>query len=79
MPRTTKKAPAKRTTQRAAVNLVLSEDKVPRIELKPGMRFEVASVAVVDEKLTRKTGVGARLCGGTSTCLALIDLDIYSN
>lgn len=73
------KPEAKKRPRKPAVNLVVSDDKIPKVELKAGMRFEVVSVAVVDEKLRRIPGIGARLCGGTSTCLALVDLDVYGN
>ncbi len=74
MSKKSKKKSASRKA-RATVNLIVSERKVPKVELRPGMRFEVNTVRVVDERLTKPISVGARLCGGTSTCLALIDLD----
>ncbi|HFE48736.1 MAG TPA: hypothetical protein ENJ21_05410 [Chromatiaceae bacterium] len=71
-----KKSKKKSKKARAAVNLIVSERKVPKVELRPGMRFEVTAVTVVDERLTKPITVGARLCGGSGTCLALIDLDV---
>lgn len=59
----------------AKMSLVASEDKRPKVSLKPGMKLEVVSVSLVDPQL-KKAGLGAsRLCGGTSTCVALVELD----
>ncbi len=32
-------------------HLIVSDDSEPKLQLKPGMRFEVHSVSVVDEQL----------------------------
>jgi hypothetical protein len=55
-------------------HLVVSEEAEPAIKVKAGMRFEVHSVVVVDEELQASKKVAARLCGGTSTCIALVEI-----
>jgi hypothetical protein len=62
----------------AKMQLIVSDDETPSIRLKPGMKFEVVSVSVVEGDTLKPTRVGARLCGGTSTCLALVDIDTKS-
>lgn len=56
------------------VHLIESEDSAPTIQLKAGMRFEVRTTRIVDTSLRPSQKVAARLCGGTSTCLALVEL-----
>ena len=53
---------------------VVVSDEIPALTLKPGQRFEVVSVSLVDPTLQKAKPIAARLCGGTSTCLALVDL-----
>jgi hypothetical protein len=55
--------------------LVVSEDENPKVQLQTGMKFQVVTLRVVDETLKNPGKVAARLCGGTNTCLALIDPD----
>jgi hypothetical protein len=55
------------------LTLIVS-DKKPSIQLKPGMRLDVISVALVDPSLKKPQVKGSRLCGGTNTCLALVDV-----
>jgi hypothetical protein len=55
-------------------HLIVSDQTEPAIKMKPGKRFEVHSVVVVDEQLKASSKVAARLCGGTSTCLALVEI-----
>ncbi len=66
---------AKKQSKLSGHKLVVSEQSSPSvaIPLKAGMRFEVVSVTTVDEKLDAKR-VGARLCGGSGTCLAIVDI-----
>ena len=56
------------------IKLIVSKDKRPKVALKPGMRVEVANVRIVDPSLVRRPKIAARLCGGSGTCIALIDL-----
>ncbi len=61
-------------------SFIVSNSKNPSVTLKPGQKFQVASVQLVDPSLKPVKKVAARLCGGTSTCLALIDIsDKVSN
>lgn len=55
--------------------LIVSDEGAPRVQMKPGMKFEVVMLNVVDEELKATEKMAARLCGGTTTCLALVDPD----
>jgi len=63
-----------RSSRIGKVTLVASKEAKPAIKVKPGMKLEVVSVALVDPAGKKVGPVGARLCGGTSTCLALVEL-----
>jgi hypothetical protein len=65
-----KRKSSKKSAPRA-LTLIVSGDKKPRVALKAGMRLQVISVALRDPALKAAT-IGGRLCGGTSTCLALV-------
>jgi hypothetical protein len=56
------------------IRLTVSDDKNPAVKVSPGTRLEVVSVAFIDPKL-KAVRVGARLCGGSGTCLALMDIE----
>ncbi|HEX7903844.1 MAG TPA: hypothetical protein VF487_08195 [Chitinophagaceae bacterium] len=55
-------------------SFVVSNDKNPSVKLKPGQKFKVTAVKLVDSRLNAIKKIGSRLCGGTSTCLALVDI-----
>jgi hypothetical protein len=57
------------------LKFIVSDEKNPKVTLKPGQRLEVVSVALADATLKKPKKIGARLCGGTDTCLALVDID----
>ena len=66
-------------TKKAAVTsskikLIISDDANPSVNVKAGQKLEVISVAVVTPDLKKGGPIAARLCGGTSTCLALVEL-----
>lgn len=65
----------KKASQTSQHKLIISDAASPNvaIPLKAGMRFEIVSVTTVDDKF-RPTKVGARLCGGSGTCLAIVDI-----
>jgi hypothetical protein len=65
-----KRTPKKKTT----VQFIVSKDKAPRVPLKPGMRLDVVSTVLLGPDLKRAKALGARLCGGSGTCMALVDL-----
>jgi hypothetical protein len=66
---------AKKTSSpRATAHVIVSNDTAPTIKLRPGMRFEVHAATVVDPELKPAKAGAARLCGGTDTCLALVEL-----
>jgi hypothetical protein len=66
---------ARATRKRMKHKLIVSDQKNPTIDLKPGMRLDVVSVSLVDDSLNKPQTIGARLCGGTSTCIALIEIN----
>jgi hypothetical protein len=53
---------------------IVSNEKNPKVALKPGMKLQVATVALVGPDLKKPSKIAARLCGGTSTCLALVEI-----
>ncbi|CCE12116.1 hypothetical protein BRAS3843_940020 [Bradyrhizobium sp. STM 3843] len=55
--------------------LIVSDDKEPEVALKSGKRFEVRTLEVVDPKLNPSQKIAARLCGETSSCQALIEIE----
>lgn len=57
------------------VNLVVSKDKKPLGVLKPGEKFQVVGVTLAGGKGPIGKALGARLCGGSGTCLAIVDID----
>jgi hypothetical protein len=70
-----KKKPTKRSARpKRSMRLLQTSEKEPKIALRPGMRVEIVEVSIVDEQLRPKK-VAARLCGGTTTCLALIEIE----
>ena len=56
------------------MRFIVSDEKNPSVVLKAGMKFQVTAVELVDTSLKRIKKGGARLCGGTSTCVALVDI-----
>ena len=60
--------------QSAPMKLIISDEKQPKVTLKPGMKLEVVSVSLASTDLKKPKKIAARLCGGTSTCLALIEV-----
>lgn len=65
----------KKTSKKSTIKFIVSDEKNPQIELKKGMKFRVEAIELVDNKLSSVKKGAARLCGGTSTCLALIDVE----
>lgn len=53
---------------------IVSNEKNPRVTLKPGQRLQVVTVSLAGPDLKKPSKVAARLCGGTSTCLSLVDI-----
>lgn len=65
---------SKQNTPNPSIRLIVCDEENPKVTLKPGMRFEVASVSLVDPVRLDPQKIGGRLCGGSGTCLALIDV-----
>jgi hypothetical protein len=57
------------------MKFIVSDQKHPKVTLKPGQTLKVVSVSFHDETLTKRQKIGARLCGGTDTCISLVDVD----
>ena len=53
---------------------IVSDKKNPEVALKPGMKLHVTTVQLVGRDLRPLKKIGSRLCGGTSTCVALLDI-----
>lgn len=68
---TTKKVPP---GAGGAVHLIVSDEENPSIPLVAGKNWRVTSVSVVSPELKKSNAIAARLCGGTSTCLALVEI-----
>lgn len=59
----------------ATAHLVVSDDSAPKLPLRAGMKFEVHATTLVEPTLKGSSKkLAARLCGGTSTCIALVKL-----
>jgi len=55
-------------------SFIVSNSKNPTVTIKPGQKLHVTTVKLVDTSLKPIKKIGSRLCGGTSTCLALINI-----
>ncbi len=62
------------SSERREVKLIVSDEETPAVTLRPGMRFEVRSVPLVDPTLQNVQVIAPRLCGGTNTCIALVEI-----
>jgi hypothetical protein len=71
---TKKTTTAGKSTKKRRLRLIRSDDKHPSIKLKPGMKLEVISVTLMDPTLVKAKASAARLCGGTNTCVALVEV-----
>jgi hypothetical protein len=56
------------------IKLIVSDDEKPEIRGKQEGGHEVVSVSLVEPNLEKSSRIGARLCGGTSTCVAIVDV-----
>ena len=56
------------------MKLIVSDDSSPAVNLKAGQKLQVIGVSVVTTDLKKGGPIAARLCGGTNTCLALVEL-----
>ena len=65
---------SKATTSQKKLNLIVSDEKKPTVKLQPGMKLDVVSVSLVEPTLKAARARGARLCGGTDTCLAVVQV-----
>ena len=58
--------------QRRELRLIVSDSPKPAVQLEAGMKLEVVAVSLVNPALKSARPIAARLCGGTSTCVALV-------
>jgi hypothetical protein len=56
------------------MTLIASDDKKPAVSVKAGQELHVTTIAIQGPNTAKLKKVSARLCGGTSTCLALMDV-----
>jgi hypothetical protein len=68
------KAKRGKTTGRKAASFIVSNSRNPSVKLRPGMKLDVQSVKLLNPQLGAAKALGARLCGGSGTCIALIDV-----
>lgn len=54
------------------MKLIATDEEKPDITGKHEGKYDVISVSVVEPNLQPSARVGARLCGGTSTCVAIV-------
>jgi hypothetical protein len=59
---------------RRNITLVVSDKKNPIPSAKVGTKIEVIGVTLMGRKQASKAPMGARLCGGSGTCIALHNL-----
>jgi len=59
---------------KTGVTLIASDSKNPIGKTKPGTKLEVVSVTLATAASGKRPKIGARLCGGTSTCLAVVEV-----
>ena len=64
----------RKAAKSSSMRFIVSDEKSPSIALKPGMRLDVVSTVLVGPDLKRLKNIGARVCGGSGTCMALVDL-----
>jgi hypothetical protein len=57
-----------------SAHLIQSDDAEPKVTVKPGMKFEVRTVTVVDTDMKPGAKIAARLCGSDDTCVALFEV-----
>jgi hypothetical protein len=58
------------------VNLIVSEHKTPLGPVKAGKKLQVVAVTMSGTKAPAvKKAIGARLCGGSGTCIAVMDVE----
>ena len=65
--------PSSKSTGRK-ITFIVSDEKNPKVALKPGTKLEVVSVKLADTSLKQAAPVGARLCGGSNTCITLVEI-----
>lgn len=53
------------------ITLIASDSKNPVGKTKPGTKLEVISVTLAAATPGKRPKIGARLCGGSGTCIAV--------
>lgn len=58
------------------LKLIASKKKKPLGSAEPGQKLQVVAVTLTGEQAgPLKKAIGSRLCGGSGTCLALVDVE----
>jgi hypothetical protein len=61
---------------KSKVNLIVSDEKKPLGSVRAGQKLQVVAVTLTGGKAASlRKAIGARLCGGSGTCIALVDID----
>jgi len=60
--------------QAAKLKLIVSDEKNPTVNLKPGMKLNVTTVELLAPSFKPAKAGAARLCGGSGTCVALVEI-----
>lgn len=66
----------KKTTSASGgkMQLIVSDERSPAVLLKAGQKLQVTAVSIVTPEMKKHGPIAARLCGGTSTCLAIVEI-----
>lgn len=56
------------------IKLIVSDEPNPSLPKDSNNKMQVQSVSVVTPDMKESGAIAARLCGGTGTCLALVEL-----
>jgi hypothetical protein len=73
----------KKARRTAKIHLIASDEPEPRARLVPGKRYEVTVAPIVDNDLRAVADEAeaapaarpARLCGGRTTCVAIVEIE----
>ena len=61
-------------TRKETFTLISSDDANPTVAVRPGMKIDAIAVKLIDPSTNAVTPL-ARLCGDTSTCIAIVELE----
>jgi hypothetical protein len=56
------------------MKLIMSSARRPNVKLKKGAKLKAVAVTLLNPQLKKPKARAARLCGGTDTCMALVEI-----